>query len=225
MKLPLPEVPQQRVLTDWVADSIRAAIVTGRFEPGEKLDQDLIAQELEVSRTPVREAVGILASERLIEVVPHHGAFVVVPSREDIRDIYDIFSILETEIVRRVTPVLPVSLLNQMDKRLADDQAKLDRGNSAEYFTIDSPRFPTAVFEFVDNKILKEIMAGLNNRHVIVRCLAQHQPKPHLSESLREHRDILRAMRQRDAEKAAELTSTHLKGSAIRIFSLMEPTK
>ena len=74
MKVPLPEVEQGRVLADWVTASLREAILNGYFEPGEKLDQDRIAEELEVSRTPVREAIMKL----FVGSVPQAGMMIKV---------------------------------------------------------------------------------------------------------------------------------------------------
>jgi DNA-binding GntR family transcriptional regulator len=219
--IPFPEVPPQRVLTDWVAASIREAILCGHFEPGEKLDQDLIAQELDVSRTPIREALGRLESEGFVDVRPHRGAFVVMPSREDIRNTYEVLGILEAEVIRLATPAVPESLLDEMEKRLAEDQAKLDHRDNVLYSEIDVPRFPMSVFQFIDNALLREIMDGLNHRIEIIRRLMRSQ-EPLLVDSLKEHRVILAAMRQRNAELAAELTRDHLKQSAHRILSSMQ---
>jgi DNA-binding GntR family transcriptional regulator len=221
--IPFPRIPQQRVLTDWVTASIREAILCGHFEPGEKLDQDLIAQELDVSRTPIREALSKLESEGFVEIRPHRGAFVVMPSREDIRYIYEVLGILEAEIVRQVTPIIPESLLDEMEVRLAQDQRKLEKGDNITYSEIDTPRFPISMFQFIDNTLLREIMDGLNHRIEIVRRLIRRQ-EPFMVDSLREHQIILATLRQRDAEKAAELTKSHLEQSASRVLSsIQEP--
>jgi DNA-binding GntR family transcriptional regulator len=219
--IPFPEIPQQRVLTDWVTASIREAILCGHFEPGEKLDQDLIGQELGVSRTPIREALGRLESEGFVEVRPHRGAFVVMPSREDIRHIYEVLGILEAEVMRLVTPIIPESLLDEMEKRLREDQEKLDNGDSTTYNDVDSPRFPASVFQLIDNTLLREIMDGLNQRVGIIRRLIRRREE-FMIDTLREHKAILEAMRQRDAEKAGELTRYHLEQGARRILSSMQ---
>jgi DNA-binding GntR family transcriptional regulator len=123
-EVPLPQVRGGRVLADWVTASLREAILNGYFEPGEKLDQDRIAEELEVSRTPVREAVRRLESEGFIEVRPHYGAFITEVSRQDIREVYEIRRVLEAEVVRQVTPVIPESVLGELDPRLWMSQYK-----------------------------------------------------------------------------------------------------
>ena len=65
MRTPLAQVKQGRVLTDLVTTRLREAILSGYFEPGERLDQDAIAEQLDVSRTPIREAIAALGSEGL----------------------------------------------------------------------------------------------------------------------------------------------------------------
>ncbi|MBM4467868.1 MAG: GntR family transcriptional regulator, partial [Chloroflexi bacterium] len=138
MKVPLPHAKQEvRVLADWVTASLREAVLNGYFEPGEKLDQDLIAEELRVSRTPVREALKRLESEGFIEVRPHHGAFIAEVSPQDIREVYEIRRLLEAEIVRQVTPSIPESVLNELDRSLTETQAQIDAGDTTKHFESD----------------------------------------------------------------------------------------
>ncbi len=106
MEVPLPQVREGRVLADWGTASLREAIFNGYFEPGEKLDQDRIAEGLEISRTPVREAMRRLESEGFVEVRPHYGAFIAKVSRQGIRKVCEIRRVLEAEVVRQVTPLI-----------------------------------------------------------------------------------------------------------------------
>ena len=222
MKVPLPQAKQEvRVLADWVTASLREAILNGYFEPGEKLDQDLIAEELGVSRTPVREALKRLESEGFVEVRPHYGAFIAEVSPQDIREVYEIRSLLESEIVRQVTPLIPESVLDELDRSLSETQVQFDAGDSAKHFESDV-YFHETVASFVENKLLKEVLDSLTNRIIIVRRFAQSKPGPHLVESFEEHRAILQAMRQRDADRASELMRLHLERSAVRIQELVQ---
>jgi DNA-binding GntR family transcriptional regulator len=212
-------VKEGRVLADWVTASLREAILHGCFEPGEKLDQDCIAEELEVSRTPVREAMRRLESEGFVEVRPHHGAFIAKVSQQDIREVYEIRRLLEAEVVRQVTPVMPESVLDELDRSLTETQAQFEAGDSAKHFESDV-YFHETLAGFVENELLKEVLDGLTNRISIVRRFAQLQPGPHLVESFKEHRAILQAMREHDSEEAAELMRVHLVNSAVRIQEL-----
>ena len=216
MKTPLPQTSGRRVLADWVTESLREAILQGYFEPGEKLDQDRIAEEYEVSRTPVREAVRMLKSEGFIEVRPHRGAFIASVSRRDIWEIYQVRMLIEAEIVRQVTPIIPDSTLDDLERSLDENQSQLEAGDKVSHVASDI-YFHETIVGLAENMLLKEILAGLNNRIVRVRRFAQLQPGYHLVESLEEHRAIYRAMRARDPEAAAEALRVHLENSAYRI--------
>jgi DNA-binding GntR family transcriptional regulator len=219
MEVPLPQVRGGRVLADWVTASLREAIFNGYFEPGEKLDQDRIAEELEVSRTPVREAMRRLESEGFVEVRPHYGAFIAKVSRQDIREVYEIRRVLEAEVVRQVTPLIPESVLDELDRSLTETQAQFEAGDSAKHFESDV-YFHETIANFVENRLLKEVIDGLTNRVSVVRRFAELQPGPHLVESFKEHRALLQSIRQRDAEEAAALIRVHLERSALRIQEL-----
>ena len=214
MRTPLPEVRGGRVLTDWVADTLRQAILDGHFRPGEKIDQELVANELDVSRTPVREALKVLESEAFVEIRPHRGAFISVVTREDIRKVYEVRTLIEAEIVRRVTPIIPELVLEELEAYLNEVQnAPEDRIKHVDADVF----FHEKVSEHTTNELLTEILDGLNNRILRVRRFGQLQPGYHLMRSHREHCAILKAMKQRDPERAAELMASHLKRSAERI--------
>jgi DNA-binding GntR family transcriptional regulator len=80
---------------DFVIDELREAIVRGHFKPGEKLDQEEIAELLNVSRIPVRQALRTLTAEGLVKMYPHRGAVVAELSREELEEIYFLRGVLE----------------------------------------------------------------------------------------------------------------------------------
>ena len=219
MKVPLPQVKQGRVLADWVITSLREAILNGYFEPGEKLDQDLIAEELGVSRTPVREALKRLESEGFVEVRPHYGAFIAEVSPQDIREVYEIRRLLESEVVRQVTPVIPESVLDELESSMAETRAQFDAGDITKHFESDV-YFHETIVNFVENRLLKDILDSLTNRISMVRRFAQLQPGYHMTESFKEHYAILQAIRHRDPERVAKLMRDHLEQSSLRIQEL-----
>jgi len=221
MRLPLPQVKQGRVLADWVTASLREAILNGYFEAGEKLDQDLIAEELEVSRTPVREAVRKLESEGFIELRPHYGAFIATVSRLDIHEVFKVRTLLEAEVVRQVTPLIPEFVLDELDNSLVETQAQVDAGDIAKHYENDV-FFHETIVGFAENRLLKEILDSLTNRISMVRRFAQLQPGDYLIESLKEHRAILQAIQQRDPERAVEMMRFHLENSSLRIQELAQ---
>lgn len=216
MKTPLPQARSGRVLADWVTNSLREAILHNYFEPGEKLDQDRIAEEFEVSRTPVREAIRRLEAEGFLEVLPHRGAFIAQVSHQDIHNVYEIRRLLEAEVVRQVTPVIPPEVLDDLQQSLKEAETAFKAGDESKHAEADV-QFHETIIGHVNNELLKEVLDSLTNRISMVRFFAQLQPGYHMLESFQEHLSILEAMRQRDAELASELMTTHLASSAQRI--------
>jgi DNA-binding GntR family transcriptional regulator len=219
MKSPLPHVNQGRVLADWVTESLREAILAGHFDPGERVDQDLVAQEYDVSRTPVREAIRILESEGFIEVRPHRGAFIATVSPREIREIYEIRGLLEAEIVRQVTPVITAETLHELARVLDEGIRQYDAGEHARHYDADVA-FHRTLTALVENPLFVVLLEGLNNRVQRVRRFAQLRPGYHLLQSFDEHRQILEAMQVRDAERAAQAMRDHCQHSATRIAQM-----
>lgn len=203
------------MLADWVTRTLREAILRGHLKPGEKIDQDLIADELEVSRTPIREALRVLESEGFVDIQPHRGAYVSTVTQKDIQEIYEVRALIEAEMVRQVTPSIPDAVLDHLEASLEEVQ------EGADYVESDIA-LHTTIADFMENELLKGILDGLNKRIIRVRRFAQLQPGYHLVESHREHCAIVQAMRERDAETAAGLMARHLENSAQRIQELSQ---
>ena len=216
MKTPLPQSKEDRGLSNWVTTSLRDAILNGYFEPGEKLDQSLISSELNVSRTPIREALKVLASEGFVEILSYRGAYIPKFSKQDIQDIYEVRSVIEHELVRLAVPVIPEEVLIHLEDILNQDGEALETGADRKHYESDR-EFHITIASYCQNKLYKEILDNLNNRIIRVRSFALHQPGPHLHRSHNEHSEILKAMRLRNANKAARLMQEHLKNSAERI--------
>lgn len=220
MKTPLPKVYEGKTVAERLTASLREAVTSGCFEPGEKLDQDLIGAQYDVSRTPVREAVRRLEAEGFIEIRPHHGAFITAASSEEVHNIFEIRGLLESEIARRVTPHIPDASLDQLESMIRRTETDSSWANPTSFYAGDI-HFHSTLLEFVDNKILREVLESLNNRISRVRRFAQLQPGAHMLESLREHFDILQAMRKRDPEDAARRMTVHLRNSELRIQDMV----
>ena len=117
--------------------------------------------------------------------------------------------------------MIPESVLDELERSLAETQVQSDAGDSAKHFESDV-YFHETIDNFVENRLLKEVLDSLTNRISTIRRFAQLQPGYHMTESFREHRAILQAMRQRDPDQAAERMRVHLEHSSLRIQELAE---
>jgi DNA-binding GntR family transcriptional regulator len=210
-----------RSLATWTTDVLRRAILGGHFEPGERLDQDAIAGQLGVSRTPLREAIAALESEGLLTSKPHRGVFVIELTKKDIYEVFALRAVLEAEVVRRCTSSIPDSVLDKLERILEEAQKAHENGDHDAQFDADR-EFHKTLREYTENALLREVLEGINNRINHVRRFAQTRPGPHVDEFAREHRAILAALRQRDGEGAAELMKKHLQNSGVRVQELVE---
>jgi DNA-binding GntR family transcriptional regulator len=210
-----------RSLAGWATEILRQAILDGYFEPGERLDQDAITEELGVSRTPLREAIAALESEGLLEAKPHRGVFVARISKRDIRDIFALRALLEAEVARQAASSIPDAVLDRLETALKGAQKAYDGGNHVAQFEADR-YFHETLREFTENRLLKEVLDGLNNRISAVRRFAQTKPGPHIDQFAEEHLAVLQAIKKRDPEKAAALMRRHLEESGARVQELAE---
>lgn len=212
-----PQSKEEKVLSNWVISQLIEAVINGEFKPGEKLDQELIARKLNISRTPVREAMKELASEGFVELRAYHGAYIPVLTPKDIKDIFEIRWIIESEIVRQATPEIPDNELERLGDFLQQDKFVNISSEEKRYYNEDL-KFHGVISSYCPNALFGEILDKLNRRIVRVRAFAIHQPGTHLNISHVEHIAILNAIQTRDADKAGKLMELHLRNSANRII-------
>jgi DNA-binding GntR family transcriptional regulator len=168
---------------------------------------------MDVSRTPVREALRALESEGFVEIRPHHGAYVSTVTQEDVQEIYEVRGLIEPETVRQVTPVIPNAVLDQLEESLENVREQSDLVESVN-------AFHKVRVESVENELLKEVSYVVNGHAVRVRRFSQIHLRLLDEKSHREYLAIVRAMRERDAARAAQLMALHLEKSGQRMTEL-----
>lgn len=119
---------QLKTRKDLVAEAIRTSILRGTFKPGEKLDQQLLADELGVSRSPVREALRTLGAEGLVRLVPNRGATVTNLPLPDLQELYFTRALIEGVAIERAVPHLEKKTLREMEAILQAAEETEDYG-------------------------------------------------------------------------------------------------
>ena len=111
-----PNSPRARRggLADDIASYVRGLILTGGLKPGEKIDQDAIGAALDVSRSPIREALVVLGQEGLLELTPRRGAFVANLTREDIIEHYELFGLVAGRVAAMAANALSADELDEL---------------------------------------------------------------------------------------------------------------
>lgn len=185
---------------------LRGAILMGALSPGARISEPGLAQELGVSRTPVREALQRLAQEGLVELLPGKGARVRVLSAEEVREVYDVRALLEGEAAALAAQNATEAELNRLERLLQALDA-LPKEAYAKQMQVDFD-FHTALIEAAHNKTLARIYADLRSSLTLIRSfqqtLSQH-PKTRA-----QHRAIVSALKARNPAKAAEAVRAHV---------------
>ena len=198
---------------EFVRGVLRRAILNGELQGGTRLVQAEIAATLDVSTTPVREALRDLATEGLVQFDPHRGAIVAELSIDDVHDIYEIRMVLEPLAMRQAVPHLSEALLDRLREL---HRTMLDEPHAADW--VDRNRvFHMAVYETTASPRLAAIIRNLQDASVMY-IGASLKDKPSLREEANhDHADILAALESRDADAAVAALIEHLR-TAIDAF-------
>ena len=194
-----------RALYVEVAEQLRQRIFRRELEPGSWIDELKIAEEFGISRTPLREALKVLAAEGLVTMKVRRGAYVTEMSEKDLRDVYHLLSLLESDaagvVAERATP--------EQQQTLKELHAELEAAvaDREKFFAINE-RFHMLVLEMADNRWRSQMVADLRK----VMKLNRHNSllkQGRIEDSLNEHRAILAAMVARDASATARAMQAH----------------
>lgn len=206
-------------IAQWVANVLRDRIVKGSYPPGSRLVERKISAELDVSRTPVREALKLLDADGLIAISRNKGAQVLKYGAEETRQHFDLISVLESlaaeRLAERITPQ-ELDILDELHDRMLTFH-KI--GNHTDYFDTNS-EIHDFIVENCDNPILKETHKRLMARARRGRFLAIANPD-RLAQAVNEHQELMSALHQRDSEHAARIWRQHLLHTGETVASVL----
>jgi len=207
-------------LHEQVVSRIRDLVVDGTLPAGERINEVQLCGQLGISRTPLREALKVLASEGLVELSRNRGAVVAVLSETEIRDMIMLMSRLEAfaaETAARRLDDAAVDGLRAMHEAIL---AAFAAGDRQAYFKVNQ-RFHLEIVRLAGNVALSPIHAALHARVKRVRYLGNDVPG-HWGESVEEHGAIMAAFEARDAEAAAAAMRAHLENAWRRAAVVMD---
>lgn len=203
---------------------IQQKIARAELAPGSAVSEVSLAEELGSSRTPVREAIGQLAAEGLLEQTPNRGAVVVQLKRQDIVDLYELREALEVYAVgkaaRRVSSSHDLKRLEDLTNEIAQLKQELEASQHPELNSSQMQRFIACDLGF--HTLLVRLAANLrilkvvNETRLLIRIFAihRHGHDAKLLDSIyKQHCDVLGALKKSDAELAMRLLATHIQAS------------
>jgi DNA-binding GntR family transcriptional regulator len=214
--------PSVENLTLWqrVYDRLRSEILEGRLEPGTELAEVALAEQLGVSRGPIREAIGRLASEGLVTVRPRRGAVVRSLSKEEFLELYQVREALERMAMQLAVGRLTGEQFEQLE-RLNEAMDVHAAADDVEGFFEANVEFHARLLEASGNVKLQEVYHQLLGQLGRYR-LRSLRLRGSLRRSVSEHAAILRAARRGDADRAAQLMAEHIRVPQRRAMALEE---
>jgi DNA-binding GntR family transcriptional regulator len=211
---------QRHTLNQKVYQQLRRKLLRGDLAPDSQLDERQLAEELGVSRTPLREAISQLVKEGIVEHRPFRGNFVRTFSAKQVNDLYEVRKALESLAMRLAIRKLSQEHLEQIRTILDEVQEALDRGDIAAYTEADR-RFHQAILQITGNEPLVESLNRLAAQIQMVRILANRDPAV-VERTAQERPRILAALEARDADTAAHLMEEHIDGVRRSIVAQLE---
>jgi DNA-binding GntR family transcriptional regulator len=209
-----------RPLSQEVAQRIRDMIRKGLVRKGDRIIEKQFCQSLGISRTPLREALRILSSEGLIDLVPNKGAYVAQPSMREIRELFEVMSILEGTCARVVAEKMTESELEKIEKLHEKLEKHYEERDHEKYLKVNQ-RYHVLLQEMTGNKVLNDVVNGLRDKILLYRYRQLYQ-RDRFRASMNEHRALMEALRTRDPIAAESIMKKHLMNQCEALRALYE---
>lgn len=199
---------QRRSLHNELADRLRHMIVEGDLAPGEKLAEKELCGQFGVSRTPLREAIKVLATEGLVQLTPNRGCTVAKLTLADLDEAFPIMGALEAlsgELACQHITDAELARLRDLHERMV---RKYEAGALRDYFKLNE-RIHQLILEAARNPTLSQMQLSLSGRVRRARYMANMSPA-RWAAAVAEHEKILEALSARDGKRLAVILKEHL---------------
>lgn len=228
MLYPMPQKPgltrsysiKRQSVPEAVAASLRARILSGEFKDGEQLRQEAIADQYEVSRMPVREALRQLEAEGLVRLQTHKGAIVTALSPEEVGELFDLRVLLEAELLRLAVPRMTKADLDASEAAVARLEAAY-RGHDVAGWGVLNWEYHRSLYAPASKAQTMALALTINNqtdRYIRIQLLLTGK----LEQAEREHRELLLLCRKEDAAAAVALLRRHILGTKAALLLAMQ---
>lgn len=207
-------------LREIVFDTLREAIINQILKPGERLMEVQLAEELGVSRTPVREAIRKLELEGLVIMVPRKGAYVSGISLKDITEVFEIRIALETLAAGLAARRITEEELEEMERQLVRESEETEVSNLRSIVEIDTD-FHDLLYKASRNQKLIEIISNLREQLHRFRSASLARPGRGKT-ALEEHKKIVEALAARDVELVEKLAKIHIERAEQAFMASLE---
>jgi DNA-binding GntR family transcriptional regulator len=211
---------QIKSLHQEVTQRIREMIRTGVLRKGDRISEKELCRTMGISRTPLREALRMLSSEGLIDLIPHRGAYVAQPSMLDIREMFEVMAILEGTCARVAVERMTDNDLRKLENLHRKLEKFFEDKDHEKYMEVNH-KLHSLLQEMTGNKVLNDLINSLRQKILLYRYRQIYQPD-RFEASIREHRGLLDAFRRKDPVAAENLMKQHLVNQCESLKNLYE---
>ena len=211
--------PQRRGLTEQVADSIRQAIFSGSFELGDHLNEADLADRLQVSRGPVREALMQLKQEGIVTMMWHRGAYIMELSAKDARELSSLRTLLEVFAIREAASAATTSDFDLMSGVLTSMSKAVEDQSDFDMIQMDV-RFHDKLYQAAHHDRLWNAWNSIRSQVTLSLLVKRHTSNEYYRDKvIAEHQELFDAIRSRDAEACEKAIREHLSATYDRLVA------
>ncbi len=211
-------------LKQLVYENLQSRIIQGQLEPGTKLTEESVAQAMNISRAPIREALSMLERDGFVRVVPRKGAVIAEVTEKDTEDIWHFRAVLEPIAAREAMPYIPEQEIRRALEHVIDLQTA---SYTFDQYMASDLEVHALYYRYLDNEYMKAVLDNLKAHSLRVRWLREirHRGSSDSMASVKEHRTILESLLRQDPEQVYDSVRIHIEKSAERLMKELEESK
>lgn len=209
-------------MEEMVYSKMKSAIYERSIRPGSQLVEAKIAEQLGVSRTPVRGAIRRLTSEGYVQIIPNRGAFILKPTHEEIRSVFSVRIQLEKMAAKLAAKRISSSDIKKLYELIEEEKQIFKLRDTSAYYKMND-RFHSLIAEASQNRVLLYYVKDIVNRTSIYSILFDPLHKMEINPSEEEHFEIIKALEKGNSKEAEDAIVNHLVNS-LEVMKLEEKT-
>lgn len=210
---------KKQSLPDVIADDLRERILSGELAEGETIRQEALAEEYDVSRMPIREALKRLSAEGLVQWANNRGGSVIKHSLSEIGEIFDLRILIEVDLFRRAIPQMTSSDFARCEQLLQQMETSFDKNDVGRWGALNH-EYHSALYAASHRNLTNELLdrvSPLADRYVRMHLSVMKQREP----ARKEHRELLELAQSGKVDAACELLSQHIGRSKEQLLEMI----
>lgn len=194
-------------LKEYAYENIKKKILSCEYYPNMILSEDMLCTDLNISRTPVRDALSRLSQDNLVIILPKKGIFVQGITLNEMKNIYDVRLIMEPQIILRYGANADLATLRKFHEEFK--QFDLAATTPTEFTVLDT-EFHGFIFAMAQNTYFNQLYTNISNQNFRISVMSGWELGKRRSDSMEEHIQIIEAITKQELESAARLMETHI---------------